>query len=125
MQSKSRLIDQFMKTLRAARRVSTPLLAIRTADPSLAITRVQEAVGKFTPVAHWDIVRGFLAANDSGTKEVAKLGERDASGIGPVEALVLASQLKEDSVLLYANAQRFWIECLTCRARHVSAPSSD
>ena len=32
MQSTIRPIDQFMKSLKAARRVSTPLVAIRSAD---------------------------------------------------------------------------------------------
>jgi len=32
------------------------------------------------------------------------------AGIGPVESLVVAAQLIEDSVLLYANAQRFWAD---------------
>ncbi len=111
MQSTIRPIDQFMKTLKAARRVSTPLLAIRSADPALAIARVQDAVGKSAPMIHWDIVRGLAPMNENGTKELGKLiGERDPTGIGPVEALVLASQLSEDSVLLYANAQRFWVD---------------
>jgi hypothetical protein len=111
MQSTLRPIDQFMRTLKAARRVSTPLLAIRSADPALAVARVQEAVGKSAPVVHWDIVRGLVPTNENGIKELGKLvGERDLASIGPVEALVMASQLAEDGVLLYANAQRFWID---------------
>jgi hypothetical protein len=109
MQSTVRPIDQFMKNLKAARRVSTPLIAIRSADPALAIERVEESVGKSAPVVRWDIVRGMMPTNESGTKDLAKLlGERDAAGIGPVEALVLAAQLTDDGVVLYANAQRFW-----------------
>ena len=111
MPSSSRPIDQFLKLLRAARRVSTPLLAIRSADPALAIARVQETVGKCAPVVQWDIVRGLIPCNECGAKQLSKLvGERDPSGIGPVETLVLAAQLSEDSVLLYANAQRFWAD---------------
>ena len=111
MQPTIRPIDQFMKTLKAARRVSTPLLAIRSADPAQAMVRVQDAVGKSAPSVHWDIVRGLAPVNENGTKELGKLlGERDPAGIGPVEVLVLASQLSEDAVLLYANAQRFWVD---------------
>ena len=111
MQSTIRPVDQFMKNLKAARRVSTPLVAIRSADPALAIERVQESVGKSAPVVGWDIVRGLVPANENATKELAKLlGERDPAGIGPVESLVVAAQLIEDSVLLYANAQRFWAD---------------
>jgi hypothetical protein len=62
-------------------------------------------------VVQWDVVRGLLPCNEYGAKQVARLvGERDPSGIGPVETLVLAAQLSEDSVLLYANAQRFWAD---------------
>jgi hypothetical protein len=111
MESTIRPIDQFMESLKAARRVSTPLVAIRSADPALAIERVQESVGESAPVVCWDIVRGLVPTNETGTKELAKLlGERDPTGIGPVEALVLAAQLSEDSVVLYANAQRFWAD---------------
>lgn len=111
MSATLRPIDHFMRTLKAARRVSTPLLAIRTADPALAIARVLKTVGKSAPVVHWDIVRGFVPTNENGAKEIGKLaGERDPSDIGPVEALVLASQLSEDGVLLFANAHRFWVD---------------
>ena len=35
-----RPMEQFVKTLLAARRVSTPLVAIRTADPALTVARI-------------------------------------------------------------------------------------
>jgi len=44
MSSMLRPMEQFVNTLLAARRVSTPLVAIRTADPALTVTRIQEAV---------------------------------------------------------------------------------
>jgi hypothetical protein len=36
------------------------------------------------------------------------VGKRNAASVGPVDALVLAGELSEDAVLVYANAQRFW-----------------
>src|ERR1039458_6267181 len=104
-----RPMEQFVKTLLAARRVSTPLVAIRTADPALTVARIEEAVGKDAAIVQWDIVRGLVRVNDAGAKEIGKvLGERDSASVGPVDALVAACQLGEDAVLVFANAQRFW-----------------
>ena len=109
MSSTLRPIEQFVKTLQAARRVSTPLIAIRTADPAQALARLQDAVGRSAAVVYWDIVRGLGPVNDRGAKEIGKIvGERDAAGISPVEVLMLACQLSDDAVLVFANTQRFW-----------------
>jgi hypothetical protein len=83
-----RPMEQFVKTLLAARRVSTPLVAIRTADPALTVARIEEAVGRDAAIAQWDIVRGLVRVNDAGAKEIGKvLGERDSASVGPVDAL--------------------------------------
>lgn len=104
-----RPIEQFVRTLKASRRVSTPLVAIRTADPALTVTRIADAAGKDAAVVQWDSVRGLVKVNEQGGKEMAKaVGERNAASVGPVDALVLAGELGEDAVLVYANAQRFW-----------------
>ena len=109
MSSMIRPMEQFVKTLLAARRVSTPLVAIRTADPALTVARIEEAVGKDAAIVQWDIVRGLVRVNDAGGREIGKvLGERDSASVGPVDALVAACQLGEDAVLVFANAQRFW-----------------
>jgi len=80
-------MEQFVKTLLAARRVSTPLVAIRTADPALTVARIEEAVGKDAAIVQWDIVRGLVRVNDAGVKEIGKvLGERDPASVGPVDA---------------------------------------
>ena len=60
MSSTIRPMEQFVKTLLAARRVSTPLVAIRTADPALTVARIEEAVGKDAAIVQWDIVRGLV-----------------------------------------------------------------
>jgi hypothetical protein len=102
-------MDQFLRTLKASRRVSTPLLAIRTADPALTVARVADAVARDAGVVQWDSVRGLVNVNEQGAREIAKaIGERSPANVGPVDALVLAGDLGEDAVLVYANAQRFW-----------------
>src|ERR1035441_3671962 len=65
MSSMIRPMEQFVKTLLAARRVSTPLVAIRTADPALTVARIEEAVGKDAAIVQWDIVRGLVRVNDA------------------------------------------------------------
>ena len=59
--------DDFVKTFKAARRVSTPLMAVRTPDPASSIQAVRLAhdAATGTPLLHWDIGR----AGDGGEAE--------------------------------------------------------
>src|ERR1035438_10386872 len=94
-----RPMEQFVRTLQAARRVSTPLVSIRTADPSLTVARIAEAVGKDAAIVQWDIVRGLVRVNDAGAKEIGKLlGERDSASVGPVDALGAARPMGGEEV---------------------------
>jgi hypothetical protein len=107
---------QFTAMFKAARRVSTPLIAVRTPDPSLAVQRIAEAVavpgnGSAPPLIGWDVLRGFWPRNQAGRAALQEaLGDREAASFGPTEALAVAAEFAEDSVLLYSNAQRFWNE---------------
>ncbi len=107
-----RPMDEFTSAFQAARCVSTPLVAIRTADPASTthfITETLRQGRKIPPLLGWDIVRGLYAiGRDSGDELARVLGERQAATIGPVDALFLAQQLCEDGLLLYSNAHRFW-----------------
>jgi hypothetical protein len=56
-------------------------------------------------------MRGLYAISRNSVDEVARvLGEREPASVGPAEALFLAQQLGDDSILLYANGHRFWNE---------------
>ncbi len=90
MSSMIRPMEQFVKTLLAARRVSTPLVAIRTADPALTVARIEEAVGKDAAIVQWDIVRGLVRVNDAGAKEIGKVS---GSGTRPASAPSMRSWL--------------------------------
>ena len=70
MSSMIRPMEQFVKTLLAARRVSTPLVAIRTADPALTVARIEEAVGKDAAIVRWDIVRGLRSTTSEGCSNI-------------------------------------------------------
>ncbi|PYV61242.1 MAG: hypothetical protein DMG97_43760, partial [Acidobacteria bacterium] len=74
-----RSTEEFRAVVKAARRVGTPLLAVRTADPASAITQVCESInGKQSPppLLVWDFIGGLQGQNDAGKSAVAKvLGE--------------------------------------------------
>lgn len=104
-----RPIEQFEMGLRAARRVSTPLVLLRTPDPARTLVRIGAAAGAEAAILLWDIVRGLSPVNEAAKTVIDKVvGERDRASIGPVDALVLASSLPEDAVLVVSNAHRFW-----------------
>lgn len=104
-----RPIEQFEQGLRAARRVSTPLVGLRTSDPARTLARIERIAGSKAAIIQWDVVRGLTAFNQAGAKEIEKLvGDRDPASIGPVDALVLAASLPEDAVVVVSNSHRFW-----------------
>jgi hypothetical protein len=105
-------MEEFTSAFQAARCVSTPLVAIRTADPASTthfITETLKQGRELPPLLGWDVVHGLYAiGRDSGDELARVLGERQAATIGLVDALFLAQQLCEDGLLLYSNAHRFW-----------------
>jgi hypothetical protein len=104
--------EEFLSALRAARRASTPLVSIRTADPASAIaltTRSLNGDADNTPLLSWDIMTGLSAVNGPGKKMLDSIiGERSPETVGPADALSLAAKLGDDAVLFYANPQRLW-----------------
>jgi hypothetical protein len=66
-------VQQLINQLKAARAVSTPLLAVTTPDqPALAQALIKELNGD-TPVVKWDRVRGFTPGNDAGREALKHL----------------------------------------------------
>lgn len=109
-----RSMEEFTSAFRAARSVSTPLVAIRTADPASTTRLVTEAVQQHRSVpgvVAWDVMRGMRAATKGAGDALAHaLGNREPDTVGPADALLVARELAEDDVLIYANAHRFWNE---------------
>ena len=107
-----RSMEEFRSAFHAARCVSTPLVAVRTADPASTTHFIIETLKqgrKLPPLLGWDVVRGLYAiGKDSGDELARLLGERQGATIGPVDALFLAQQLCDDGILLYSNGHRFW-----------------
>jgi len=104
--------QDFIRSFKAARRVSRPIVAVRTPDPASAVHLIQQSLngkGEEAAVLAWDIMRGLQALNTAGKAEIDRVADgRDTAAIGPADVLALAGQLHEDSLLLYGNAQRFW-----------------
>ena len=109
-----RSMKEFASAFHAAGCVSTPLVAVRTADPASTTHFVIEVLKQghqLPPLLGWDVMRGLYAiSRDSGDELARVLGDREAATVGPADALLLAQQLREDGLLLYANAHRFWNE---------------
>jgi len=101
----------FRAMVKAARRVGTPLVAVRTADPASAIANVSDSVNTKkgeTPLVVWDFVSGILGRNDAGKSAVAKIVGENSSALGPGDVLAMAQRLAGDTVLFLLNPHRVW-----------------
>jgi len=106
-----RSTEEFRAVVKAARRVGTPLLAVRTADPASAITQVCESInGKQSPppLLVWDFIGGLQGQNDAGKSAVAKVLGENSSVIGPGDVLAVAQRIAADAILFLLNPQRVW-----------------
>jgi hypothetical protein len=103
------------ETVKAARRVSTPILAIATADQWATIAGLVAGFDKATPMLQWDCARGFLPNNERGAASLKAIMPKDSfpgttPGLNLTEALNMAMGLPERSILFLLNAQLFWNE---------------
>lgn len=97
------LLSQF----KAARLVSTPLVATSTPDPAATIKSLADGLnGQAPALTQWDSVRGITALNEKGTKAVAQMGDDAQMAINPVSALICATRLPERAILFVHNAPR-------------------
>jgi hypothetical protein len=98
----------FLNTFAAARRVSTPLVAVQTADPAATVQALRESMTEQPPMLLWDIVRGMQGVNDAGRAAFDELGIDPLATTNLVDALGGAgAKLPEDAVLFVANAQSY------------------
>lgn len=111
------------KTIRAARMISTPLVAIETADQWATLTSLAAALQEVKPgrtkppMVCWDCARAFLPMNKpEGAAAIAAMnGDAEpipgqVPGLNLVEALNMAGQLPDDALLFVMNAHLFWSE---------------
>ncbi len=93
----------------SARRVSVPIVCIRTADQfwSEAGTAKKVTDAKpLTPLFRWDAATGMSPVNDHGKAVMAKLKLTGDNTGGFVEALIRARDLPQGSILYVHNAHR-------------------
>src|SRR5438093_6772181 len=113
-----RNMEEFVSAFKAARRVSTPLVTVRTADPASSletVARLLNGQGEETPILVWDIMHGLAGVNRTGKAEATRLldgGDPAMVSARPSDALALAEKLGEDSILFFSNAHRFYTDAV-------------
>ena len=106
-----RSTDEFRAAVKAARRVGTPLLAVRTADPASAITQACASVnGKQSPppLLVWDFVGGLQGRNEAGKSAVVKVLGENSPMLGAGDVLAIVQRIAADAILFVLNPQRVW-----------------
>jgi len=115
-----------LQQFKAARRVSTPLLAVQTPDPAATIRTIMGSLnGDVTPVLAWDIVQALHARNEPGQAVLDKLlggGDPALTTGNPTEMLSLlkglpgATRGKPGAVVFMHSANRFIQETSVAQA---------
>ena len=100
-----------LKLFKAARRVSTPLIAIRTPDPAATMQVIVDGFnGSAPPCVVWDVCSGLRPINKAGSQALSALGDGgnlQAISSNPSEALSIAAKLPEKTVVFALNMQRY------------------
>ena len=71
-----RSMEEFVSAFHAARCVSTPLVAIRTADPASTTYFLTDALKQSRqppPLLGWDVIRGLYAIGKDSGEELARV----------------------------------------------------
>lgn len=99
-----KLIDQFT----AARRVGTPLAAIKTFDAEQCMSNLHK-VTNGVPVIQWDVIRGWKSRNEAGQDAISRaLGDSDIEDtMSPIGQAELAMKLPPKSIVYMINAHRY------------------
>lgn len=115
------MTSDLIRQLKAARRVSVPLVVVVTPDPAAtekAIVAALPPVGTkddgakaAPPVLAWDVVDGLRAVNEEAkTVRAALVGDFDGTVGNPLEALRAAARMPKDAVLFTRLADRWWAD---------------
>lgn len=110
--------NTILQQLKAARRVSVPLVAIQTPDPGATVEVVREMLSagikpnEVAPILQWDLARGLNGLNEAATTAIADLGiDAQSMAFNPVAPLLLAPKLPRESVLFFHMGHRFARSC--------------
>lgn len=91
------MIDQIIK----AWKVSVPLVAIQTQDPTETITKIVQSLPANPPVIAWDVVGGMYGVNAAGTQALALKGIMPLDTQNPTEAMDKARELPTGGTVLF------------------------
>lgn len=106
----------WLDTLKAARRVSAPIVALNTPDPEASMLAIA-GVTNGAPLVEWDVIRGMTGRNNAGTAAAtAVTGEIDETKHNPVAALAKAAELPAGAVLFIHLAGRWLTEAPVVQA---------
>jgi len=103
----------WIEQIKAARRVSVPIVAINTPDPASTMSEVCTAINSESPKIEWDLLSGLSGRNDAGANVVAQLIDSDLGDEtkhNPTECLVKAIDLPSRCVLFVHMASRWLID---------------
>jgi hypothetical protein len=94
-------------SFKAARRASTPLVCIRTADPAATMREISANLnGTAPPILVWDIICGLRGVNESGKKAAASANINSEQTVNIVEALIACGGIEHESMIFFSNAHR-------------------
>lgn len=115
-----------IQQIKAARRVSVPLVAVTTPDPAATVKAIADAAGPEAVVLRWDVVEGLRtvphddqAVRDAReTARAGMVGEQggDPTVANPVLLLQLARKLPRGAVLFVHLANRLIADPMTIQA---------
>lgn len=96
---------------KAARRVSAPIVVIRTADQFAAVESLRSGLnGSAPPMVTWDIARGMQGINEAGVEAFnavcTDLSIDPIMTTNPTEALGIALKLPENTIVFAYNFHR-------------------
>ena len=100
------------KEFATARRVSTPLIMIRTSDAASVMSTLTDAT---VPVMQWDAAQGFAARSKSGADTLAEIFE-NSQVLNPADAMFQLRHVAANSIVFVINAHRIWQDIATTQA---------
>ena len=101
------------KEFATARRVSTPLIMIRTSDAASVMSTLADAT---VPVMQWDAAQGFAARSESGADALAEMTGGNLQVLNPADAMFSLRTVAAGSIVFVINAHRIWQDIATVQA---------
>jgi hypothetical protein len=94
-----------LESFESARRVSVPIIVIRTADQFWTEERTARDHAN-QPLVRWDAANGITAVNDVGNKALSAAKIQAQDTVGFVDAMLAVDKLPQGAVCYAHNAQR-------------------